>query len=586
MPPSPRLNACLWAGLLAAAACDRSPAVGTLPRDLHLAGRVVDAAGAPVTGALVVLFADTGSTAQPPADFEPLPVMTRADGTFRFERVPGADYVVMADRKTASDSASERGSARVSLRAHADGVEVKLRQLLDLTGRVVDAEGRPVPGAEVDVEAGSVRPEDPGEQQLHALTDGSGTFALRGLSGEAYALRVQSPDIYPVPLRQVTPGGQPLQLQVERCARVKARLLTEEGTPLVQVRFNGELRDLLEGAFEQPVCDDLEAFPSLKDRAMSFSAPGFVPRSAQVNGLKRGQLVDLGELRLERPLALRINVVEAAGGAPLVAPDVRVLSPELEQVTARFTKKGEVRVDGLPQGTQTLRLLVPGFVPVALTLPKGDAPVTAKLSRGLSVRGQVQNGAGLPAVGVKLRVVGAAGTQEVTTDAGGRFTASGLLPGPVRVVLGGVRFGAQALPREPVEDVRHAVAGESSELLFRSPSEWSDVTARLSGAEVARAVVVSGQLPVDETLLRTGEPWPAQEGPARDAWLTQHPWGDPGIDVAGVRTARELKDGLDFGRLGNGAYTLLAESRDGRKVKLPFEVAGQPVTLDGKFPAK
>ncbi|MBM4379296.1 MAG: carboxypeptidase regulatory-like domain-containing protein, partial [Deltaproteobacteria bacterium] len=128
MALSPRLTACLCAGVLLAAACGKPPAEGPLPRDLTLAGKVVDAAGAPVTGALVVLFSDTGSPVQPPAGFEPPPAITRADGTFRFEHVPGADYVVMADRKTAADAAGERGSARVSLRAHAEGVEVRLRQ--------------------------------------------------------------------------------------------------------------------------------------------------------------------------------------------------------------------------------------------------------------------------------------------------------------------------------------------------------------------------------------------------------------------------------------------------------------------------
>jgi hypothetical protein len=198
----------------------------------------------------------------------------------------------------------------------------------------------------------------------------------------------------------------------------------------------------------------------------------------------------------------------------------------------------------------------------------------------------VQNGEGLPAAGVKLQVVGAAGTQEVATDNGGRFTASGLLPGPVRVVVGGMRFGAQAQPREPVEDVRHAVAGDPSDLLFQAPSQWSEVTARLGGGEVARAVVVSGQQPVDGTMLQGGEPWPSEEGTAREAWLASHPWGDPGIDVRGIRTARQLKDALDFGRLGNGPYTLLAESRDGRKLRLPFEVADKPLELSAKFPAK
>ena len=586
MALSLRFTACLCAGVLTAAACGKPPAEGPLPRDLSLAGKVVDASGAPVTGALVVLFADTTSAAQPPADFEPPPAVTRADGTYRFEHVPGADYVVMADRKTSADAASERGSARVTLRANADGVEVKLRQLMDLTGRVVDAEGKPVAGAEVDVEAESQRPEDPGEQQLQTRSDGSGVFALRGLSANAYALRVQSPDLYPVPLKQVTPGGAPLSVQVERCARIQARVVAADGSPLAQVRFNGELRDLVDGAFEQPVCDDLEAFPSLKDRAVTFSAPGFVPRTAQVNGLKRGQKVELGELKLERPRGLRVNIVDAASGVPLVAPDVRVLSPELEQVTARFTKKGEVRVDGLPSDVNKVRLAVPGFVPVEVAVPQGDAPATAKLSRGLSVKGQVLNGAGLPNAGVKLRVLGAAGVQEVTTDAAGRFTASGLLAGPVRVVLGGVRFGAQVMPREPVEDVCHAVAGEQADLVFRAPTQWSEVSARISGGEVVRAVVVSGHQQVDGTLLQTGEPWPAEEGAAREAWVAKHPWGDPGIDVAGVRTARQLKGTLDFGRLGNGAYTLLAESRDGKKLKLPFEVADKPVELAAEFPAK
>ncbi|MEN9797881.1 MAG: hypothetical protein RL653_1577 [Pseudomonadota bacterium] len=580
LPLSTCLAAVLWL-----AACGK-PADGPLPKSLSLSGVVKDESGAPVPGALVVLFADTAGTAQPPAAYEPAPAISRADGTFTFEQVPGADYVVLADRRTPPGAPSERGSARVSLRANATGVEVRLRKLLDLLGDVVDSEGKPVAGVEVDVEAETPRPEDPGEQQLHAVTNAEGRFVLRGLSPMAYSLRLQSPELYPVPLKQLTPGGEALKLSVERCAAVHAKVVDPEGTPLTQLRFNGEIRDLAAGAFHQPICDDLEAFPALKDRLLHFSAPNFVPRSVPVNGLRRGQRVDLGTLKLDRPRGLRVNVVEASGGAPVVAPDVRVVAPSLEQVTARFTKKGEVRVDGLPPGVTTLTLAVPGFIPAEVTVPGGDAAATARLSRGLSIRGVVKNGAGLPAGNQKLRVVGTDSEQELSTDAAGRFTASGLKPGPVRVVMGGQRFGAQAISREQVEDVRHAVAGDTAELEVRPSVAWQEVTVKVKGGTVERAVVVAGQQKVDDSVLRHGEPWPLAEGAAREAWLASHPWGDPGVDVAGIRTAREVPGGLDFGRLGNGRYTLLARSKDGRTARVPFEVEEGPVALAVEFGPK
>src|SRR6185295_17172006 len=118
-----------------------------------LTGRVVDAQGAPVAGAAGRLARGSGSRFGALAfrrDAEEVAFHTGPDGTFKAERLaPGVNQQLSVFHP----EFKRRIVAGLSLPAGGtkSGLTVVLRRGLELTGVVVDAEGRPVGGADIDV---------------------------------------------------------------------------------------------------------------------------------------------------------------------------------------------------------------------------------------------------------------------------------------------------------------------------------------------------------------------------------------------------------------------------------------------------
>lgn len=172
---------------LPAAASD-IPVQGPIRR-ADLAGRVVRSLEEPVDGYEVVLTpADPPETIQPAT---PRRVLIAADGTFRFEGLVLARYVVqvlpawarggswpdlLAPELAALDHAAV--SEDLTLTLHEGEIE----------GRVVDEDAQPVPGALVTLISG--------DQDLHTFpwdsTQGDGTFHLRDLPAGTYRVEIHA----------------------------------------------------------------------------------------------------------------------------------------------------------------------------------------------------------------------------------------------------------------------------------------------------------------------------------------------------------------------------------------------------------
>ncbi|CAM2070433.1 Carboxypeptidase regulatory-like domain-containing protein [Sulfidibacter corallicola] len=132
-----------------------------------ISGTVVDAHGYPIAGANVTTLG--GGT-----------FITDTDGEFRFERIPFAFGISLFGSRPGTDL---KGSATVSLDAqnpHADNVVLVLRQPVAVRGRYLDAEGDPIPFANI------YNPYNDGRKpKIFATTNGNGEWegSLADFSG-------------------------------------------------------------------------------------------------------------------------------------------------------------------------------------------------------------------------------------------------------------------------------------------------------------------------------------------------------------------------------------------------------------------
>ncbi len=134
-------------------------------------GRVADAAGQPQAGKTIILRRAALVVAQ---------LLTAADGTYRFANLPPGVY----DLEVVGMGVVTHGILLDGQREHvADVLWVGPGPRSEIHGRVLTADGAPVPGA-------LVRLLRDGAETVHTTTDSSGTFRFSGLSGGEYALAV------------------------------------------------------------------------------------------------------------------------------------------------------------------------------------------------------------------------------------------------------------------------------------------------------------------------------------------------------------------------------------------------------------
>lgn len=185
------------------------PAAEDAPPDRPLAGRVVEANGAPVPDAVVTL----GATRRGPRGGGsplPAPVTTDAQGRFRFDAVPAqAGWVQASSGELLSDRlAVQPGDTEVVLTVRPGGV---------LAGRVLHADGRPATAFAVQL----ARPRRAEPVRTLSIVDPDGRWEARGLAAGPWELQALARDSGPSETVRVelpaTPGAR-----VERDLRLRA----------------------------------------------------------------------------------------------------------------------------------------------------------------------------------------------------------------------------------------------------------------------------------------------------------------------------------------------------------------------------
>jgi protocatechuate 3,4-dioxygenase beta subunit len=296
LPPGP-LELVAWSGSACGGPFANELQAGVLERhalDLHPAaavvGRVTDArTGEPVAGATVAFWTH--------AELDR--VAAGADGRFHHPRFPahapeqqvriGAPgyatavrYLELGPGVGWTHRAAHAGERDVVGHALPARVEVALQPQLALSGRVLDARGRPIAGARVAaVGYARVLPDVATRDAADAVSDDAGRFLLEGLRPDvSHALHVRSAGHAELVRELPAPAGEPWtgephdlgDLALGRPALLAGALVDAAGIPIADARVQLRRVDLPPPSPASAA--DPGARPALADRALRTDASG------------------------------------------------------------------------------------------------------------------------------------------------------------------------------------------------------------------------------------------------------------------------------------------------------------------------
>ncbi|MCP3138071.1 carboxypeptidase-like regulatory domain-containing protein [Pyxidicoccus sp. QH1ED-7-1] len=419
------------------------PATVPLPCALRVEGRVLER-GVAAPGARVRLRA---------GDLE-----AQADKAGRFV----LEEVDCGRAELYAESATGVGQRVLeALSEDTSGLDLELEAAGGLLVRVVSASsGRELAGASV---------QSPASPEARWREEGAGHFRAVPLLPGSHSLIVRAPGHGAVQ-RTVTVDAGPetkVEIALQSESVLAGRVLGPEGLGLegARIQLTGAGRS---GAAEQRTGADgrFEVRELTGDTyALRVERPGYLSVTRELR-LPRTEPL---ELTLFPAAALDVKV-QGARGAPVEAASVSLsLVGEGRGETVREEEvdaQGRVHFGGLVPGSYIVQARAPGHITSA-PLPveawtEDAAPITLVLREGLTLSGRVRDDRGMPVNEAEVGVLeeGTA-VSSARTDAEGRFTLSGLVPGRLRLRV--EKFGHRT------RDAEVLVPASSVELLLEGP---------------------------------------------------------------------------------------------------------------------
>ena len=420
----------------------------------------------------------------------------RTDGSGRFaiHDLASGNYTL---RASAAGYAPNRLGV-VEVPAAAGGTdlgEVMLQLGVHIEGRITDADGMPLEGAQVfasSEQAGivSIGPED---DQPSTSSDASGVFSLANRrAGEKVDLRVELPGFATGSLAGVeAPTYQPVEIELHRASRVRGRVLDEAGRPIggaqlkLQVQFTGART---RAARQHGTVTSDEDGVFLIDNV----DPGEIQLTTRADGYAVNELKSLvvepatdldGVTVILQPGASVTGQVTDPAGQPVAFAQLMVQgSANAFAATvrhfARTDGEGRYRLEGLSAGRQSISATHDDFQPVTreLEVELGDNTLDIAFEGGVEISGRVVDSAGGAVTGARIGLetgtFNIRGGQSVVSDTSGAFSIGGLSAGTYTL-----RADASGFAPSRIEDLQVGPAG-------------------LSGVEVrlARGSAIVGQL--------------------------------------------------------------------------------------------
>ncbi len=457
-----------------------------------LAGRLVDAAGVPLGGAVVKLASsggfstisvtvtdsdgnETTSVPSPP----PAVPTTDAQGRFsvRNDNIDGqpvpADKAVLFEVKLADGRKFEVAAvpnragpeATIKIPALGTGNPAGPTQVIpdEVAGRVVDAAGRPLAGA-------AVVAEEYGTPAREVATDAAGGFSLRGFRWAPTTVRFGREGFAPLVIRQPPLGRTGWVVVLDDRAAFEGRVLAPDGSPLAGVPIRAEGGAKMLNGPEQ--ADHFDGRSGPDGRYRLHLTPGmyeFQVRAPGVGALRLGRQV-LGtdeartlDLPLSPPITFQARVVDAGDGSPVAG--FTLGNADYPAITGTSDAAGLIRIaDMLPgrfvfganRAEDQGRWWSPDASDAWFRLPKGDKLLNNSGYLGFDVR------AGMEPVTIRA--------ERAATFRGRVVDPDGNPRGGATVLLGATRSGDQVLS----PDRYQARADAAGMFAIRLPASGDD----------------------------------------------------------------------------------------------------------------
>ncbi|HEX5052754.1 MAG TPA: sigma-70 family RNA polymerase sigma factor [Planctomycetota bacterium] len=409
-------------------------------------GTVVDAAGRPVAGAVVVVGAGKLSGIGGRDHLPPFPALVRSDtdGRFRAVGVPAGEQPA---RARAPGFAPWTGSCDVAA-GTAVPLRIELAAGATVRGVVLDAEGRPASGA--DVEYGDW--DDLAHCRAVSAVDGA--FAFRGLPAGDLELRARHDELGRATQRVHTEAGGAVgcELRLSRGLELIGRVLDADEQPVPNVMLEciarggwfAIVRSDAQGRFAASNC------PEQGTIGVTVRARGFEELRQDGVDPRAGELV-LHVRRAEPPSARIAGTVVDPDGRPAanVSVGAQCAGRNDRAGFAATDNDGRFELGPVAPGTWSVYVRTPDYVPFTSERRELAADATWDLGTITLARGgtgQVHL-VGEPIAGATYYVVdtGAARTWTVG-EVGGEARTSALAPGDYLLLVSGEGIAGQAVP--------------------------------------------------------------------------------------------------------------------------------------------
>ncbi|HYG61419.1 MAG TPA: carboxypeptidase regulatory-like domain-containing protein, partial [Thermoanaerobaculia bacterium] len=453
----------------------------------EISGRVVDAAGAPIAGALV-------STSEPGSPFMGAEggwgkgVRTGADGSFRLAGVATGVHEVRAGKEGYAPGRLQA----VEVAGPVQGLELRLGAAGSVHGRLTGLDLAELAGVEV-----SAQPLSPGALPGYAngQVDYEGRYRVGGLTAGEWRVEVQAPSGLRASGKVTVPAGGDavLDLEFKDGFTLTGRVL-RGGEPVGEAQVVAMATD-----------SDSHGFSSTGPQG-AFRIPGLAPGSYQVRVVNHRGLYhqETVEISGDRDLRIEISgqrvsgrVVDATDQSPIVRARVS-LEAEAAPGTSRAASsddQGAFTLTDVTPGVYRIVARVDGYAPASTPVEVREAGVDGVMlalqpTEGLVL--EVRGTLGSPPPQVQVAFLDATGRSILqgshSTGENGRVRLSSAPPGTWQLLVSASGYATIERPVQVPSPTVAIALPRSSTLTVEAPGlpEHAVVTVTSAGGDGGR----------------------------------------------------------------------------------------------------